>query len=1033
MDVPSANIEYFTGIKKYAPPCYDQLPSVDEEVNLKQQNNSRKIDDIFYLCKSFAKNLVPGWTGFNTLCNLYSHPLSKTKIGYLPILDANPTEMSTVNTILCRSLQIANELQIDNVVLVMDQAIYSKAQQIKWQNEDFQKRLVTRLGEFHTIMAFLSVIGKRFRDAGLQDIFIESGVVAQNSVNQVVTGHHYNRSLRAHKLVCEALQRIRFKIFLDEENVIDSKIVESAIEEFCNGFSLEHFEMLLCNDQVKNLLLHYKEFIIFKSRNNPTFELWSSYIEMVQLLLTFIRATREGNWELHLSAIKSMLPWFFAYDRINYSRYVSVYWCEMINLNITHPDIYREFKKGRFSVQQQEFNSFSQTPCDQVIEQTCNRDTKTKGGLTGFSCNKGAVHRWILSHHSRAAISLECEYMAGKKIDYRRKKELDFTRMKQDESLVLTICDTINSMSNPFKAGIDANFLLNIVTGSVAPENVKTDMKHAYEIGNKAATLFLKDRLQKNKSDFFSPIKCLKLKTFSDVGKTVQVQLKQETVALKTDRYLLRRILMISKVQDINLQDLMRYSLSPVPLSLANYDGTKTRTNKATLLHHIEKCCETATTDLQAIPSESALIIDAMAVIQQLQNTSVTFGDLAMQIFKTILKLAKDFKCTRADFVSDQYPDLSIKSAERDKRSTAGVQIIKISHAAQKLPKQMKKFLASGKNKEELIAFCFQSWKKLPPELFDDIILYITYKSTCHKLQNLSGILVDENVATLNCDHEEADTRMFLHAAHASQSYKNIIIKSPDTDVLVLAISLIENINAHLFISYGTLKSMKIYDINVIYQTLGSDVSKALIGVHVYTGCDSVSSFKGKSKVKAYKAMTDSKEYIAAFQALGMSWEISNNLISQLESFTCLIYGQNKCSDIDNCRYIYLRLGYKNDDMLPPNRDALMKHILRANYQTSVLRKSLLCEIKKPCPSAHGWKVFNNCLKIDWMSLKPVPDSILYQVHCKCKKTLCASALCSCNRLKIQCTELCCCENCQNCSGPEVDTISESEEDILFV
>lgn len=88
---------------------------------------------------------------------------------------------------------------------------------------------------------------------------------------------------------------------------------------------------------------------------------------MIQILLIFIRATRERNWELHLSAIHSMLPWFFAYDRVNYSRYLSIYWWEMQKLEETHPDIKEEFMAGNFSVQQQRKYGFTKTPCDQVI------------------------------------------------------------------------------------------------------------------------------------------------------------------------------------------------------------------------------------------------------------------------------------------------------------------------------------------------------------------------------------------------------------------------------------------------------------------------------------------------------------------------------------------------------------------------------------------------------------------------------------------------------------------------------------------
>ena len=34
------------------------------------------------------------------------------------------------------------------------------------------------------------------------------------------------------------------------------------------------------------------------------------------------------------------------------------------------------------------------------------------------------------------------------------------------------------------------------------------------------------------------------------------------------------------------------------------------------------------------------------------------------------------------------------------------------------------------------------------------------------------------------CDHEEADTRMLLHAKHASRDAQRVVIPYPDTDVL---------------------------------------------------------------------------------------------------------------------------------------------------------------------------------------------------------------------------------------------------------
>ena len=147
---------------------------------------------------------LPSWTAFNI--NLQkSNLLQKSLIHYLPVIEYPPTDLAAAKEILCKSVTIADRLQLDEITLVFDQAIYCKAQQLRWSNNEFKQRTVVRLGEFHTAMSFLKVIGKRFCDAGLQDIMVESGIVAVGSVNGVMSGHHYNGSCRAHKLVYEAL------------------------------------------------------------------------------------------------------------------------------------------------------------------------------------------------------------------------------------------------------------------------------------------------------------------------------------------------------------------------------------------------------------------------------------------------------------------------------------------------------------------------------------------------------------------------------------------------------------------------------------------------------------------------------------------------------------------------------------------------------------------------------------------------------------------------------------------------------------
>lgn len=85
-----------------------------------------------------SERIFPGWTGCNTL--LQSEAPEICSIRYLTIIDASPTEYDTVYTILERSLEIADALKQEQVAVVFDQAIYPKAQQIRWTNERFSQR-----------------------------------------------------------------------------------------------------------------------------------------------------------------------------------------------------------------------------------------------------------------------------------------------------------------------------------------------------------------------------------------------------------------------------------------------------------------------------------------------------------------------------------------------------------------------------------------------------------------------------------------------------------------------------------------------------------------------------------------------------------------------------------------------------------------------------------------------------------------------------------------------------------------------------
>ena len=65
----------------------------------------------------------------------------------------------------------------------------------------------------------------------------------------------------------------------------------------------------------------------------------------------------------------------------------------MTKLPSTHPAVYEALcQKGSWTLQQCEGVPFSSVAADQGIEQTVNRDTKTAGGLKGFTLKRGMFY-----------------------------------------------------------------------------------------------------------------------------------------------------------------------------------------------------------------------------------------------------------------------------------------------------------------------------------------------------------------------------------------------------------------------------------------------------------------------------------------------------------------------------------------------------------------------------------------------------------------------------------------------------------------
>ena len=64
---------------------------------------------------------------------------------------------------------------------------------------------------------------------------MESGIISEGSVKGVLTGKHKNWSVFCHKILYEAMQRLRFDAFFDQLGEVKQELFVSFMEEMSNS------------------------------------------------------------------------------------------------------------------------------------------------------------------------------------------------------------------------------------------------------------------------------------------------------------------------------------------------------------------------------------------------------------------------------------------------------------------------------------------------------------------------------------------------------------------------------------------------------------------------------------------------------------------------------------------------------------------------------------------------------------------------------------------------------------------------------
>jgi len=146
----------------------------------------------------------------------------------------------------------------------------------------------------------------------------------------------------------------------------------------------------------------------------------------------------------------------------------------------------------------------------------------------------------------------------------------------------------------------------------------------------------------------------------------------------------------------------------------------------------------------------------------------------------------------------------------------------------------------------------------------------------------------------LSCNHEEADTRLFVHVhvhhAIKHSAIKTVVVLSNDVDIVVIAVAVFADLQQDglqkLWVAFGQSNKRRWMPIHTLFEKLGKEKSIAHLFSHAFSGCD-VSGFKGKGKKMLFQTWSSFPDATQTFMKLSSQPQMVNSHdLDVLEKFT---------------------------------------------------------------------------------------------------------------------------------------------------
>ena len=476
--------------------------------------------------------------------------------------------------------------------------------------------------------------------------------------------------------------------------------------------------MLMADAYAKYISEHgetqFEQFVAEGIKCSPHFQFWHITLELILLILSFVRSIREGNFDLYIESLSNIASWMFAMDHTNYSRCLPVHIRDMMTLKHVHPNVFVQFCAGNFVIRKTKCK-FSAMGTDQAHEQN-NALVKGNGGAVGITENRSALLRWMLAGPEVAHLVQEFDHQIhiGQEdglLHHEQIRSCQTVFLQEVKSLY----QVINSYGNPFLER--SNDLLVLDTRDIVDFSATRAVREIENLGRMQYETFVHQRLETGSVSIYEPIKRNSLAIFKHLKNSLHHKRDSKIASLRSDVSLFSSLYIACQVRESNMTSFFEHENQAFPPSLAHNGQMRTGTKSELIECLLEQINIPIT---QQHPQVDAVALDGGAIIHMLSpGLAKTFKQYTSEVFMPFLQQKLEY-VKRLDLVFDQYFNNSLKTATRKSRGHGTRRRVS---AENHLPTNWQSFLHVDANKTELFTYLAKEIHLMPVKENKQIIV----------------------------------------------------------------------------------------------------------------------------------------------------------------------------------------------------------------------------------------------------------------------------------------------------------------------